>query len=50
MIGFGGNRVKTFLNTIRCNEKSISIRRQAIDTLGVLALGIALGTFAKWAK
>lgn len=39
--------MKTFLNTIRCKEKSISIRRQAMDTIGVLALGIALGTFAK---
>lgn len=40
--------MKTFLNTIRCKEKSISIRRQAMDTLGVLVLGIALGTFAKF--
>lgn len=40
--------MKTFFNTIRCKEKSISIRRQVMDTLGVLVLGIALGTFAKF--
>lgn len=40
--------MKTFLNNIRCEEKSISTSRQVIDTMAILFLGIALGTFSKF--
>ena len=40
--------MKSFLNTIRCEEKPISVSRQVIDTFGILLLGIALGTFSKF--
>lgn len=40
--------MKAFLNNIRCEEKSISTSRQVIDTMAILFLGIALGTFSKF--
>lgn len=40
--------MKSCLNTIRCEEKPISVRRQVVDTFGILLLGIALGTFSKF--
>lgn len=40
--------MKAFLNNIRCEEKSISTSRQVIDTMVILFLGIALGTFSKF--
>ena len=40
--------MKSFLNTIRCEAKSISVSRQVIDTIAILVLGIALGTFSKF--
>ena len=40
--------MKSFLNTIRCEEKPISVSRQVIDTIAILFLGIALGTFSKF--
>lgn len=40
--------MKSFLNTIRCEEKSIPVSRQVIDTIAILFLGIALGTFSKF--
>ncbi|MDE6743476.1 MAG: hypothetical protein K2J95_06325 [Lachnospiraceae bacterium] len=40
--------MKSFLNTIRCKGKPISVRRQVVDTFGILLLGIALGTFSKF--
>ncbi len=40
--------MKSFLNTIRCEEKPISVRRQVVGTLAVIFLGIALGTFSKF--
>ena len=39
--------MKSFLNTIRCEGKPISVGRQMIDTMCVLFLGIALGTISK---
>ena len=40
--------MKSFLNTIRCEEKPISASRQVVDTFWILLLGIALGTFSKF--
>ena len=40
--------MKSFLNTIRCEEKPISVSRQIVDTFVVIFLGIALGTFSKF--
>ena len=40
--------MKSFLNTIRCDEKPISVIRQIVDTFAVIFLGIALGTFSKF--
>lgn len=40
--------MKSFLNTIRSEEKPKSVRRQVVDTFGILLLGIALGTFSKF--
>ncbi|MDE5865367.1 MAG: hypothetical protein K2H31_02030, partial [Lachnospiraceae bacterium] len=40
--------MKSFLNTIRCEEKPISVSRQIVDTFAVIFLGIALGTFSKF--
>ncbi len=40
--------MKSFLNTIRCEEKPISFSRQLVDTFAILLLGIALGTFSKF--
>lgn len=40
--------MKSFLNTIRCEEKPIPVSKQVIDTLAILFLGIALGTFSKF--
>lgn len=40
--------MKSFLNDIRCKEKTISVSRQVVDTLAVILLGIALGTFSKF--
>ena len=40
--------MKSFLNTIRCEAKAISVSRQVIDTIAILFLGIALGTFSKF--
>ncbi len=40
--------MKSFLNTIRCEEKPISVSRKVVDTFGILLLGIALGTFSKF--
>lgn len=40
--------VRSFLNTIRYKEKSISASRQVFDTIAILFLGIALGTFSKF--
>lgn len=40
--------MKAFLNNIRCEEKSISTSRRVIDTMVILFLGIALGTFSKF--
>lgn len=40
--------MKSFLNTIRCEEKSISVSRQVVDTFAIILLGIALGTFSKF--
>lgn len=40
--------MKSFLNTIRCKEKTISVSKQVIDTFAILLLGIALGTFSKF--
>ena len=40
--------MKSFLNTIRCDEKPISVSRQIVDTFAIILLGIALGTFSKF--
>ena len=40
--------MKVFLNNIRFEEKSISTSRRVIDTMAILFLGIALGTFSKF--
>lgn len=40
--------MKAFLNNIRFEEKSISTSRRVIDTMAILFLGIALGTFSKF--
>ncbi|MBD5496013.1 MAG: hypothetical protein HDR12_17015 [Lachnospiraceae bacterium] len=40
--------MKSFLNTIRCDEKPISVSRQVVDTFAIILLGIALGTFSKF--
>lgn len=40
--------MKLFLNNIRCKENSLSAGRQFADTIVILLLGIALGTFAKF--
>jgi len=40
--------MKSFFNAIRCKEKPLSVSRQVIDTIGILFLGIALGTFSKF--
>ncbi|MDE6687885.1 MAG: hypothetical protein K2K17_11275 [Lachnospiraceae bacterium] len=40
--------MKSFLNTIRCEEKPISVSRQVVDMFAILLLGIALGTFSKF--
>lgn len=40
--------MRQFLNTIRRREKDVSILRQVIDTIAILFLGIALGTFSKF--
>ena len=40
--------MKSFLNTILCEEESIPVSRQVIDTIAILFLGIALGTFSKF--
>lgn len=37
-----------FLNPIRSVEKDISISRKIIDTIFILLLGLALGTFSKY--
>ena len=40
--------MKSFLNTILCEEESIPVSRQVIDTIAILFLGIALGTLSKF--
>ena len=40
--------MKSFLNTIRCEERTISVSRQVVDTFAIILLGIALGTFSKF--
>lgn len=40
--------MRSFLNTVRCNEKEVSFRRQVLDTVAVLFMGIALGAFSKF--
>lgn len=40
--------MRSFLDNIRKPEKHISIQRQIMHTIGVLVLGIILGTFSKW--
>lgn len=45
---FGGSVMNSFLNTIRSKEKSISVKRQFVDTIAILALGIILGAFSKF--
>ena len=40
--------MKSFLNTIRCDEKPISVSRQVVDTFAIILLGIVLGTFSKF--
>ena len=40
--------MKSFLNTIRCDEKPISVSRQIVDTFAIILLGIVLGTFSKF--
>ena len=37
-----------FLNPIRSVEKDISISRKIINTIFILLLGLALGTFSKY--
>ena len=37
-----------FLNNIRSAENPISVDRKMINTIAVLFLGIALGTFSKY--
>lgn len=36
-----------FLNSIRCVDRKISVNRQAAATVGIMLLGIALGTVSK---
>ncbi|MBO8463506.1 MAG: hypothetical protein IAC13_06190 [Firmicutes bacterium] len=38
----------SFLNTIRCKEKQVPVRKQIIDTGMILFLGIVLGIFSKF--
>ncbi len=38
----------SFLNTIRCKEKSIPVSKQVIATIAILFLGVVLGTFSKF--
>lgn len=40
--------MKTFLDSIRKKEKALPINRRIINTILVLLLGIALGTFSKY--
>jgi len=37
-----------FLNSIRCADGKVSIRRQIADTVGIMLLGIALGVISKY--
>jgi len=40
--------IRSLLNTIRYEEKPISVSRQVFATIAILFLGIALGTFSKF--
>lgn len=40
--------MKIFLNDVRRKEKAVPVRRQILNTMGILLLGIGLGIFSKF--